>query len=77
MAQLNPTVDKARCIGSGDCIETAPAVFAFDEQGKSSVIDPAGAPEAAIVSAARSCPVKAISVVDQESGQQLYPPPRN
>lgn len=76
MAKLDPRVDKAKCIGSGDCIETAPAVFAFDDQGKSCVIDPAGAPDATVLLAARSCPVKAITVVDQESRQQLYPLPR-
>jgi hypothetical protein len=28
------------------------------------------------VSAARSCPVKAITVVDEATGQQLFPPPK-
>ncbi len=69
------TVNKAKCISSGDCVETAPKVFAFDDNGKSEVINPTGADDRVIVSAARSCPVKAITVVD-ESGQQLFPPPR-
>ncbi len=69
------TVNKAKCISSGDCVETAPRVFAFDENGKSEVINPAGSEDRVIVSAARSCPVKAITVVD-ESGQQLFPPPK-
>lgn len=75
MAKLSITVNKTRCIGSGDCIETAPAVFQFDAAGKSEVIDATGAGDGVIVAAARSCPVKAITVVD-EAGVQLFPPPK-
>jgi hypothetical protein len=35
-----------------------------------------GAPDASILSAARSCPVKAITVVDEDAGTQLFPPPK-
>jgi ferredoxin len=76
MARLKITVNKNRCIGSEDCVETAPAVFQLDDDGKSEPVNPAGAPEAAIVSAARACPVKAITVVNDESGEQLFPPPK-
>lgn len=69
------TVNKAKCIGSGDCVETAPKVFAFDANGKSEVINPTGSEDRVIVSAARSCPVKAITVVDEATGEQLFPPP--
>jgi ferredoxin len=73
MAKLSITVNKTRCIGSGDCVETAPAVFQLDADGKSEVINASGAGDSIIVSAARSCPVKAITVVD-EAGVQLFPP---
>ncbi len=76
MAKLMITVNQARCVGSGDCVETAPAVFQMDENEKSQVINPAGAPDATIVAAARGCPVKAITVVDADSGAQLFPPPK-
>ena len=36
---VKTTVNKAKCIGSGDCVETAPKVFAFDDKGKSEVIN--------------------------------------
>ena len=75
MAKLSITVNKTRCIGSGDCVETAPAVFQLDDEGKSEVVNPSGADDSVIISAARSCPVKAITVVD-ESGVQLFPPPK-
>lgn len=76
MAKLTISVNPARCIGSGDCVETAPAVFQLDENEKSQVINPAGAPDATILAAARACPVKAITVVDADSGAQLFPPPK-
>jgi ferredoxin len=76
MATLKVTVNKNRCIGSEDCVETAPAVFQLDDDGKSDVFNPAGAPEATILAAARSCPVKAIAVVNEETGEQLFPPPK-
>src|ERR1700674_3251260 len=73
MAKLSITVNKIRCIGSGDCVETAPAVFQLDDEGKSEVVNETGAGDSIIVAAARSCPVKAITVVD-EAGVQLFPP---
>jgi len=73
---LKITVNQAKCIGSGDCVETTPAVFQLDDQGKSHVLDEKGAPDGAIISAARSCPVKAITVVNQETGEQIFPPPK-
>jgi ferredoxin len=76
MAKLAIAINKTRCIGSGDCVETAPAVFQLDADGKSEVISATGASDAAIVSAARSCPVKAITVVDEDAGTQLFPPPK-
>jgi ferredoxin len=75
MAKLSITVNKIRCIGSGDCVETAPAVFQLDAEGKSEVVNATGATDSVIVAAARSCPVKAITIVD-EAGVQLFPPPK-
>ncbi|MGO9449931.1 MAG: ferredoxin [Candidatus Binataceae bacterium] len=73
---LKITVNKTRCISSGDCVETAPAVFQLDDNEKSDVVNATGAPDATIIAAARSCPVKAITVVNEETGEQLFPPPK-
>jgi ferredoxin len=72
MAKVTVTVNKAKCIASEDCIEAAPGVFQLDASGKSEVYNPSGAADSVILAAARSCPAKAIVVVD-ESGAQLYP----
>jgi ferredoxin len=76
MAKLKTTVNKARCIASEDCIQTAPGVFQLDDEGKSEVYNQTGAADAVILAAARGCPAKAIVVVDEESGVQLFPPPK-
>jgi ferredoxin len=76
MARLVTTVNKSKCIASGDCVEMAPGVFQFDSDDKSEVYNQTGAADAVILAAARACPAKAITVVDEESGTQLFPQPK-
>jgi ferredoxin len=76
MAKLNTTVNKTKCIASGDCVEMAPGVFQLDDAEKSEVYNQTGAPDSVILAAARACPAKAIVVIDEESGTQLFPPPK-
>jgi ferredoxin len=64
-------VDRALCIGSGDCVDTAPDVFRLDEEDKAVVIDPDGAPVDDILEAAQNCPVTAIFVTGEDG--DLYP----
>lgn len=65
-------VDRALCFGFGDCVDTAPAVFALDDENTAYVIDPDAADVDLILEAAQNCPVDAISVTD-ENGEQIYP----
>ena len=69
--RIEITVDRALCIGSGDCVDAAPDVFQLDDEDKATVVDPDGASVDDIVTAAGNCPVAAIFVVG-ESGD-LYP----
>ncbi len=71
MSEVQIRVDRALCIGSGDCVDTAPDVFELDEEDKAVVIDPNGAPLDVVLEAAGNCPVTAIFVAD-ETGD-LYP----
>jgi ferredoxin len=64
-------VDRALCIGSGDCVDTAPDVFQLDEEDKAVVVDPDGAAVDDIITAASNCPVSAIFVVGEDG--DLYP----
>jgi ferredoxin len=69
--RLEVTVDRALCIGSGDCVDTAPDVFQLDDQDKAIVVDPDGASVDDVIEAARNCPVSAIFVAGEDG--DLYP----
>ena len=69
--RIHVEVDRSLCIGSGDCVDTAPDVFQLDAEDKAVVVDPDGAPVDEVLEAAGNCPVTAIFVVG-ESGD-LYP----
>ena len=65
------TVDRALCIGSGDCVDTAPDVFQLDDEDKAVVVDPDGASVDDVIEAARNCPVSAIFVTGEDG--DVYP----
>jgi ferredoxin len=66
-------VDHAVCMGNGQCVFLAPAVFRHNDDLQSEVVDPAAAPEELILKAASSCPTGAIEVVDADTGEILFP----
>ncbi|WP_419162455.1 ferredoxin [Candidatus Palauibacter sp.] len=66
-------IDHGRCVGNAMCVATAPRVFAHNENRQSTVVDPDGDPEGAVLEAAGNCPVSAIRVVDAETGRCLFP----
>jgi ferredoxin len=64
-----PTIDESSCIAQGDCMELVPEVFQVDDRAR--VIGTG--PDELILTAARECPVEAISIVDSQTGAQVYP----
>ena len=64
-----PTIDESSCIAQGDCVELLPDVFVLDDFAK---VIGTGSDEL-ILAAARECPVEAISIVDSETGAQVFP----
>ena len=64
-----PTIDESSCIAQGDCVELLTDVFELDDFAK--VIGTG--PDELILAAARECPVEAISIVDSETGAQVFP----
>ena len=69
--QIRIEVDRALCIGSGDCVDTAPEVFELDEDDKARVIDPDGAAYDVVLDAAGNCPVTAIFIYGEDG--DVYP----
>ena len=60
---MKACVNQEKCIGCGLCTGLAEAIFAFNDDGKVSVVaDVTADDEDAVQSAAASCPVEAIEV---------------
>jgi ferredoxin len=59
---LEVEIDRDVCMGSGNCMYTAPGAFDLDDDSIAFVVDPSGAPEDKVIAAARGCPTHAISV---------------
>jgi ferredoxin len=64
-----PKVDVNECSAHGDCVEIAPEVFRLDD---TAVVIGSG-PEELILEAAEACPAVAISVIDSETGETIFP----
>ncbi len=64
-----PEIDEGACSAHGDCVTVAPTVFRLDDVA---VVIGAG-PDDLILAAAEACPSVAISVIDSETGEQVYP----
>lgn len=64
-----PSIDEDACAAHGDCVELAPAVFAL---GDVAYVVGDGPPEL-ILKAAEACPSVAITVTDEDTGEQVYP----
>ncbi len=62
-------VDPDECSAHGDCVEVAPEVFRLDDVA---VVIGTG-PEALLLEAAEACPAVAISIVDRDTGETVYP----
>lgn len=72
IGDLSVTIDRLICVGFGDCIDEAPGVFEFDDEGIATFRDEARATEETVMEACRSCPVDALEVYDRD-GEQLHP----
>ncbi len=62
-------VDPDECSAHGDCVEVAPDVFVLGDVAE--VIG--AAPPDVLVRAAEACPAVAISVLDDQTGERLFP----
>jgi ferredoxin len=68
---LTVRVDQGTCIGSAMCVGTAPGRFELGPDRRSHpVADPVGY-DGAILDAAASCPVEAITVLDAATGEPV------
>ncbi len=71
--KLRVSVDLAICVGNAMCETYAPKVFVLNDDRQSTVADPNADTEENIMEAAQDCPVSAITVIDDETGETLFP----
>jgi ferredoxin len=64
-----PKVDKGACSAHGDCVDIAPKVFALGETAEVVGSDK----DKTILKAAEACPALAITVIDSETGETVFP----
>ena len=65
-----PVVDPDECSAHGDCVEIAPEVFRLDDDVAAVI---GTGPFEKILEAAETCPAVAISVIDDETGETVFP----
>lgn len=63
------TIDEDACSAHGDCADLAPEVFEVDDVAR--VIGTG--PDELLLAAAEVCPTTAIRIVDQDTGEQIFP----
>lgn len=66
---LVPMIDVNACSAHGDCVEIAPEIFRLDDVA---VVIGTGEDEL-MLAAAEACPSSAISIIDGETREQVYP----
>jgi len=71
--KLQVSVDQVVCVGNAMCHHVAPNVFTLNDRRQSQVVDPDGDSRETIMDAAEACPVNAVTVVDAETREQLFP----
>jgi ferredoxin len=64
-----PEIDEFACSAHGDCAVIAPEVFRVDDIA---VVIGTARPDV-LLAAAKACPAAAITIVDDETGEQVYP----
>jgi len=64
-----PKIDSSACSAHGDCVDIAPEVFALEDTAR--VIG--NGPDELVLEAAEACPALAITVVDDETGETIFP----
>ena len=62
-------IDESACSAHGDCVALAPGVFALEE---TAVVIGDGSDEE-ILAAAEACPALAITLIEDESGETVFP----
>ena len=72
VAGLRIRIDRALCVGFGECVNAAPGAFALDGDDIVVFVSPESVGREDLVQACDQCPVDALTVWD-EAGRQIVP----
>ncbi|MEU6891968.1 ferredoxin [Streptomyces sp. NPDC046557] len=67
-------VDRGVCIGSGMCVNHAPAGFTLDSARQSHPREAQTDANEPVLTAAEGCPVEAITITLLTTGEAVFPP---
>jgi ferredoxin len=59
---ITASIDRERCMGSGNCLFWAPSSFDLDDDGRAITFEPEATDEERLMVVAGGCPVGAISL---------------
>lgn len=66
-------VIREKCIGAASCVAVSPLTFKLDDENKAIVLAQKMDSDDNLLLAAQSCPTAAIVVIDDETGEQVWP----
>lgn len=66
-------ITRPKCIGAASCMAIAPDIFVLDEETIAKFVESDNPSTSELLLAAQSCPTAAIEIIDQESGQKIWP----
>lgn len=66
-------IDRTKCIGAANCVGMAPKTFQLDDKKKAVVQDPSAYGDETLYEAAESCPTEAVQLLDEKTGEKLFP----
>ena len=66
-------IDKELCIADKLCVDRAPDVFDVDDEDKPVVVDENTKWPENLLWLARNCPCDALTIVDAETGEKVWP----
>ena len=62
-------IDAYACAAHGDCVDLAPEAFGLED----TAVVVGSAPYEKLLAAAQACPAVAITLVDDDTGEQVFP----
>lgn len=66
-------IDRNLCIGAASCIAIAPKTFKLDNEAKAILLPLPNDEDKVILDGAKSCPTNAITIIDEKTGEQVWP----